>query len=55
LSYKTYVTDVLAALAQRNGIEIKSRWYDVLYGERTENEAETALNKFYSDFRGGDT
>jgi hypothetical protein len=42
-------------LAQRNGIEIKSRWYEVIYGEKAENEAEEALNKFYSDFRGGDT
>lgn len=31
------------------------RWYDIAYGtENAQDEAEIALNNFYSDFRGGD-
>ena len=51
-SYKVYVTDMLYNLVHNNNI---SRWYDIAYGEEnTQDEAEIALNNFYSDFRGGD-
>lgn len=51
-SYRIYVTDMLYNLVHSKDIV---RWYDIAYGEVTEqDEAEIALKNFYSDFRGGD-
>lgn len=51
-SYRIYVTDMLYNIVHSQDI---SRWYDIVYGaENTQDEAEIALNNFYSDFRGGE-
>ncbi len=55
IGYRAYVTDILQALAARNGIEVSERWYDIAYSDSNGlSEAEQAINNFYSDFRGGD-
>ena len=45
---------MLKCIAERNNIEVNYRWSELIDGKINENEAETALNNFYSDFRGGD-
>ena len=49
MSYRAYVTDVLQALAMRNNIDISERWYDLISGKTPKNEAEEAINNFFSD------
>ena len=51
LSYKAYVTDLLQGLAMRNGLDVSKRWYDLINGNGHKNEAEEALNNFFSDMR----
>lgn len=55
-SYRTYVTDMLLNLTRRFGLDISDRWHDVAYGDNQspEDEAQQAINNFYSDFRGDD-
>lgn len=47
---------MLLNLVRRFGLDISDRWYDVAYGDNQspEDEAQQAINNFYSDFRGGD-
>lgn len=43
---------MLYSLAVRQGIEVSTRWYETLQtDEDTRNEAEKALDRFYSDLR----
>lgn len=52
ISYKAYTTDILYALAMRQGIDISGRWYDSINESvDTRSEADKALEKFYSDVR----
>lgn len=51
VSYRAYMTDVLRAIAKSKGIDVSERWYDLVRNGPVENEAEAALNNFYSDLR----
>ena len=53
ISFKAYVTDILEAMAIKQGFDISQRWYDTISGvpEDTRSEAEVALDNFYSDLR----
>ena len=46
LSYKVYMTDCMAMIAHA-----EKRWYDLLHPVDNENEYQTAIDNFYSDFR----
>lgn len=49
MSYRAYVTDLLQGLALRNGIDVSERWYDLISGKSPKNEAEEAMQNFFSD------
>lgn len=52
LSYKSYVCDVVKAIASRQNIDISDRWYDTINTNKdTRTEAEIALEKFFSEVR----
>lgn len=46
-SYQNYIADCMAIIAK-----VDKRWIDILHPEEPENEYQTAINNFYSDFGG---
>ena len=43
---------MLYGLAVRNGVTVNTRWYETLIDDNdTRDEAEKALDRFYSDLR----
>ena len=53
ISYRAYITDILKALAEKQGFEVSQRWYENVSGvpQDTKSEAEVALDNFFSDLR----
>ena len=52
MSYKVYVSDLLKALAESTKrIQVSDRWYDHISGNSAKNEAEEAIENFFSDMR----
>ena len=53
ISYKAYITDILKAMAERQGFEVSQRWYDGISGipQDTRSDADIALENFFSDLR----
>lgn len=47
LSYRVYMTDCAAILSHRD-----NRWYDMLHPSDSGDEYQTAIDNFYSDFKG---